>query len=273
MTRFLAILSILFISSCTEVMVVLPEPAVIESEKVVLVEELTGVSCPNCPAGAAQLASIIERYGDNVIGVSIHGEFLSDPLSISQFDFGSELADDIEEYLQPYFGKPAAAINRIQYEGEFEFASSSLELWPQLVEAELEKQQEADVFISHEYDPASRALTIDVEVEPLIDLSGDIRISVMLLESHIIDAQLDQSEVIEDYEHNHMLQDMLTAFDGDPLTSEISAFEKVTRSYSYTLPVEQGLWIAENMDIVAFITKVTPTSKEVIQAAEVHIIE
>jgi len=273
MFRFLVFISIVVLSSCTEVPVVLPEPAVIESEKVLLIEELTGVSCPNCPAGAAQLSSLIDRYDGNVIGVSIHSDFLADPLSSSQYDFRSDLANDLETYLLPFFGKPAAAINRIQREGEFEFASSTVDLWPQLVEAELQKPQEAALAISHDYDPASRLLNVEVEVEPWIDLSGDIRLSIMLLESHIIDAQLDNMEIVLDYEHNHVLKDMLTAFDGDPLTSEISAFDKITKSYSYTLPQDQGLWIAENMDIIAFISSVSPTSKEIIQAAEVHIIE
>jgi len=273
MTRLLVLISLLFITSCKEVMVVLPDPAVVDSEKVILIEELTGVDCPNCPAGAAQLASLIERYNGNVIGVSIHGEFLATPLSNSQYDFRSDLANDLEDYLKPFFGKPAATINRIQQEGEFEFAIASVDLWPQFVEAELEKPQEAAVVITHEYNPESRELSMEVEVEPYIDLAGDIRISVMLTENHVIDAQKNQSEVIPDYEHNHMLKTMLTAFDGDALTSQISAFDKIVENYTFTLPQDQGLWIAENMDIIAFVSMVTPDSKEIIQAAEVHIIE
>ena len=273
MTRILAFISIFLLASCNEVMVVLPDPPVIDSEKVILIEELTGVDCPNCPAGAAQLANLIDQYNGNVIGVSIHGNFLASPLPDSKFDFRSDVADDIESYLTPWFGKPAASINRVQQENEPEFAISSVDLWPQMVEREFEKPQTAAIVINHEYDTATRELNVDVEVEPWIDLSGDIRISVMLVESHIIDAQNDQSSVILDYEHNHMLRDMLTSFEGNSLTSEINAFEKVSANYSYTLPEENGLWVAENMDIIAFVSEVTPTSKEILQAAEVHIIE
>ncbi len=273
MTRLIFIFSLLFLASCTEVPVNVPEPTAPDTEKVVLIEEITGVDCPNCPAGAAKIASLIEQFDGNVIGVSIHGSFLASPLSNSQYDFRSETADDLEAHLKPWFGKPAAVINRIQQEGQSEFAISSVDLWSQLVVAELEKPQTAAVVINHEYDPSTRDLTIDVEIEPWIDLSGDIRISIMLTESHVIDAQKDQSEIIPDYEHNHMLKTMLTAFDGDGLTSEVLAFNKLNRNYSYTLPEDDGLWIPENMDIIAFVSVVTPTSKEILQAAQVHIIE
>jgi len=273
MSRLFIIITILLLSACREVMVVLPEPTPIETEKVVLIEELTGVDCPNCPAGAAQLAGLIDQYEGNVIGVSIHGDFLGDPLPESQFDFGSQTADDLEDYLAPWFGKPAASINRIQIEDQAEFAISAVDLWPQFVEAELQKQQTAAIVIDHEYNPQTRALSVDVEVEPWIDIEGDIRVSVMLTESHIIDAQNDQNDVILDYEHNHLLRTMLTRFDGDGLTSQVSAFDKVSASYEYTLPEEAGLWIPENMYVVAFVSIVTPTSREILQAGEVHIVE
>lgn len=268
------IIVVLIFSSCTEVMVMLPDPTIIDTNRVILIEELTGVDCPNCPSGAAKLAGLIEQFDGNVIGVSIHGNFLATPLSSSKYDFRSELNDNLETYLRPWFGKPAATVNRIQQENQAEFAISNIDLWSQLVEAELEKPQTAAIIITHEYNEATRELTIDVEVEPWIDIEGDIRLSVMLTESHIIDAQKDQSVIIPDYEHNHMLREMLTAFDGDGFTSSMSAFETRSKSFTYTVPQEDdGLWVDENIEIVAFVSIVTPTTKDVLQASQVHLVE
>lgn len=254
-------------------MVMLPEPTVIETERVILIEELTGVDCPNCPSGAAKLAGLIEQFEGNVIGVSIHGAFLASPLSTSKYDFRSELNDNLENYLKPFFGKPAAVVNRVQQEGQTEFSVSSIDLWSQFVEAELAKPQTAAIDITHEYNSATRALSLEVDVEPWIDLSGDIRISVMLTESHVIDAQKDQSVIIPDYEHNHMLKTMLTSFEGDGLASSMTAFNSQSKSFTYTLPEEDGLWVAENMEIIAFVSVVTPETREILQAAQVHLVE
>lgn len=273
MYRFIAILSILVLSGCTEVMVTIPEFVEPDTEKVVLIEELTGVNCPNCPKGSVKLAELIERYPKNVIGVSIHGEFLAEPLSSSKYDFRSELANDLENYLKPIFGKPAAAFNRVQQPDQSEFAISAFDLWGQFVEAELAKAQTMGLEIETTFDQPTRELKIDVDIEPLIDISGDIRISVMLIENHIIDAQKDVDVIIDNYEHNHMLRTMLTAYDGDGLTSSLTANEITQKSFSYVIPTDEDLWVAENMEVIVFVTEVTPDTKEIHQAVHAHVTE
>ncbi len=255
-------------------MVTIPEFDPPDTEKVMLIEELTGVSCPNCPQGTLKLEELIEKYPDNVIGVSIHGEFLAEPLPQSRYDFRSELANDLEDYLKPIFGKPAASFNRVQQEDQTEFAISSVDLWGQFVENELAKDQTMGLEIATDYNTSSRELNIEVEIEPLINFEGDIRISVMLTENHIIDAQKDVSVIIDDYEHNHMLRTMLTAFDGDGLTNKLTANEFFNTSFSYTIPDEDdGLWVAENMEIIVFVHEITPETKEIYQAAKAYIVE
>ena len=272
MFRLLITLAILTIFSCTETPVILPEFVSTETGKVILIDELTGVDCIGCPAGSAKLQSLIDRYNGNVIGVSIHGEFQATPHSTSKYDFRSETANKLENYLKPYSGKPAATINRIQQDGYMDFALIYVDLWSQFVDAELLKPQTAAIEISNTYNPETRELNVSVEIEPWVDLSGDNRISVMLTESHIIDTQKNQTEIILDYEHNHMLRTMLTAFDGDGLQSNLPAYEKVIKNFSYILPEQDGLWVPENMEIIAFISTVTPSSKEIHQAAQVHLI-
>lgn len=273
MYKLFAILSILLLTGCTEVMVTIPEFVPPDTEKVVLIEELTGVNCPNCPKGALKLEELLQRYPKNVIGVSIHGEFLAEPLSSSKFDFRSELADDLENYLKPIFGKPAAAFNRVQQENQSEFAISSVDLWGQFVDAELAKAQTIGLDIITTFDEETRELTVDVEVEPLINIEGDIRISVMLTESHIIDAQKDVDVIIDDYEHNHMLRTMLTNYEGDLFKDRLTANVIENTSFSYTVPQQDDFWHVENMEVIVFISEVTAETKEIHQAAHAHLVE
>lgn len=273
MYRLLIITLLFSASACTEVMVTIPEFTPPDTEKTVLIEELTGVNCPNCPQGAAKLQELIDRFPNNVIGVSIHGQFLADPLSNSKYDFRSELANNLENSLMPIFGKPAAAFNRVQQPEQSEFAISAFDLWGQFVDAELAKPQTIALDIANTYNPNTRELNVDVDIEALQNISGDIRISVMILESHIIDAQKDVSVIIDDYEHNHMLRDMLTPYDGRSLTTNLIQNEIFNIDFDYTIPDEDdGLWIAENMEVIVFISEVTPETKEIFQAAHADVV-
>lgn len=274
MSRILIFIAILIATGCTEVPVNIPEFVAPDTEKVVLIEELTGVSCPNCPQGALKLKELIDRFPNNVIGVSIHGEFLAEPLDNSKYDFRSETANDLENYLKPIFGKPAAAFNRVQQPNQSEFSISSVDLWGQFVEAELAKPQVLGLSVTTDFDEGTRDLNIDIDIEPLQNVEGDLRISVMLVESHIIDPQKDVAVIIDDYEHNHMFRQMLTAFDGNSLTNNLIANEFFNTSFTHTLPDEDnGLWVAKNMEVVVFISRITPDSKEIFQAAKSYIME
>jgi len=262
------IFSILVISSCQEQMVQIEDFQLPITDRVVLIEELTGVKCPNCPAGSSELSRIIDLYEGKVIGVGIHGKFLTTPLDNSAFDFRNEFAEDIEKSFS-WLGKPSAVINRIHFDDQDFEGIDVPALWQGYVDAEFEKEVEADLFIEKIYNESTRELEVKIRAVGRVDISEDINISIYLTESHIIDAQLDQVVNIPDYEHNHVMRTMLTSSSGDALAPSINTGEILTRSYTYTLPPEDGTWIAENMEVVAFIH--SPT--HVIQAAEAHVMD
>src|SRR4051812_31063464 len=51
-------------------------------QRVVIIEEFTGVKCPNCPAGSTLIKSLVQANPDNVaaIGVQIFGFNLANPV-------------------------------------------------------------------------------------------------------------------------------------------------------------------------------------------------
>ncbi len=257
---------------CNEKMVVIPEFVPPTTDRVVLIEELTGASCPNCPAGTAAVEQILENFPDNVVAVAVHGDFLAKPVTgESQYDFRSEEGKNLEDYLRPWLGKPAAAINRVQFDDHPSELSVSISgLWQSLVQDELDKAHVMSIFVGSDYNPVSREVDVTVSINPLVDLTGDFRLSVMLTQSHIIDAQLNSAEVIPDFEHNHVLRKILTAFNGNPLPSTLAKDDIIARSFTYVLPEEDlgGPYIPENMHVVASVANVAGDSKEVYQAAE-----
>lgn len=267
------VLLIIGLSSCQEQMVVIPEQTTFDTQRVVLLEELTGTNCPNCPAGAAVAADILASFPGQVVVIGVHGDFLSEPITGSQYDFRFDKAKDLENYLKPWFGKPAAAVNRTEFEGQSEFSNSLPALWPSLVEQELEKEHVLDIAADVSYNSATREYSINMAAVPVVDLVGDYNVTVFITENDIVDAQKDQGEIIEDYKFKHVLRDIITPFDGTSLATNPSAGAVINKAFSGTLPPEDGTWIAENIDIVLAVHRVDSGRKEVVQAFEKHLIE
>jgi len=264
---------IIFFTACEEKMVVIPEFVPPTTGKVVLVEELTGVKCPNCPAGSERLAAILELFPDNMILVGIHGGILTEPLSTSKYDFRTEGAVFLDDYLKEYLGKPAAYFNRIFFdELDGDFGNSFNGQWQGYIERELEKPQMMELSITKSYNPETRLLELTVAALALEELNGEFKLTILLTESDIEDAQDDQNVVIEDYIHNHVLRKIITNFDGDVFASKLEPGKIVKKRYNFTIPEdEDGLWKDDNVEVVAFVANTEGQSKEILQAAQTHL--
>ncbi len=259
--------------SCNEIMLNIDDAVIPDSGRIVLIEELTGASCPNCPKGSASIENILALRPGRVAVVGIHGDFLAQPISgKSKYDFRNQKAKDLENWFKPWYGKPAATTNRILTEDDQEpYAISSPDLWLAEVDKELQKPHQMNIFLALDYNAGTRKIDLDVSVIPLVDLGGNYNISVYLTESNIIDAQSNGSVYIEDYKHKHVLMDMLTRFDGDSFGTDLKANEVIKKKYSYILPVREGLFKAENMEVVVMVSKNRPGVRDVVQASFVKV--
>jgi len=267
------IITVLILSACTEKEIIIPPFEPIISDRVVLVEEVTGVRCPNCPSGSAKITSLIEQFPDQVIAVGIHGSFLTAPYSDSRFDFRHEAARELENFLKPWEGKPAAFVNRKKFPNEALLSISEFDLLSTYVAQELNEPHTLEITMSTDYNDLTRELEVNLGIIPLADLSGDFRLSMMLAENHILDKQANVGELIDAYEHNHVLRAMLTAFNGDSYASNFNTGELSNVSFSYTIPSEDGIWIPDNMEVIAFIADHSNDSKEILQAAIIPVVE
>lgn len=273
------IIAVFAFMGCQEVPVEIPKTDIKTSGKNVLIEELTGVECPNCPSGARAIKSIHEKYPDNTILVAIHGDFLCEPITKegyeSKYDFRVEEATSLEtDYLTPFVAKPAMYFNRVKDPNSNFFGNSNgAGEWLALTEAELNKEQVLDIKGSCTYDEASRKAKLSLGIRPLKDITGDFMISVMVLESKIKDTQKDQEHVVKDFEHNHVLRDMVTPYRGEPLATSFENGTIVNKTFEYTLPEQEGLWIPEHVELVAFVSDISNGKKEVLQSFEVHVVE
>lgn len=268
---FSIIIIILLFFSCKEKPVEVPDFVPPESDRVVLIEELTGVKCVNCPQGAEKIQELLQLFEGQLVAMAIHGDILSDPYEESKYDFRYPDAYDLEQYLKPFWGKPAAAINRVGTEEEQAFLGP--DSWVSYINDELVKAHQLDIDLETIYNEASRELSIKVGVIALDELEGTFNINVGITESHIIDLQLGPDGLITNYEHNHVLKEMITDVKGDLLTSKMTKNQIINKSYSFTLPEDENLWVAENCHVVAFVSRIEGDTKHVLQAAEAKVVE
>lgn len=266
----LSIFSILIFISCDEIPVTVGDIVLPDNDRVVLLEELTGASCPNCPKGSAAVEAIQGVYGNKVAAIAIHGDFLAQPITDrSKYDFRNPKARDLENWLKPFLGKPCATVNRVDLgDPDEKYATSVTGLWQSLVETELSKPNTVSLFMDVDYNSDIRVVDVSITAIPLVDLNGEYNLSIFITESNILDAQTNGSIIIDDFVHNHVLRDMITRFDGDAFTSNPLKGIAIKRQFSYTLPSEpEGLWIPKNIDIVAAFHKAGANDREIMQVA------
>lgn len=263
--------------SCSERPIELPPFEPIVTDRVVLVEDLTGAGCNNCPEAAEFLYNLEHgQFEGQMITVGIHGSLLADPITDkSKYDFRSPEAAELELFLKPWFGKPAAAFNRTDQEDITGQLSLGMpELWEGHIANELSKPHVLELTISElSYDDSTREVEVEILAASLIDtLKGDYNVSIILVENHIIDAQKFPSETKLDYEFNHVYRMSVTETLGNSLGVDLLKNIPFQQSHSATIPTDSDhpeLWNPDNMDVIAFVHNTL--NKEVMQAAKVSL--
>jgi len=233
--------------------------------KVVVIEEFSGVQCVNCPQGAEAVEAIIANYPDEVVSLTLHAGDFSVPFSSSEEVFDIEETDDLNTFFE-IIGYPAAVIDRTVFEGhDQEAIAGQLSSWEVFTEERLTLTTPVNLSIENTYDEETRKLKTRVEIVYTEAVEEEHKLSLFLAESGIIDPQLSENGIIQDYEHKHVVRDMLTAARG------IVFFEgakeegrTIVREFSLTL---DEAWNVEECEVVAFVHE-SLESKEVLQGAK-----
>jgi hypothetical protein len=236
---------------------------VTDFSKKVLVESFTGVLCVGCPAGSDELENLIDIYGDDLIVVSLHPDDFGSPHPSSQYDFRTTEAEEITEYIGRPQVYPSAIINRKDFDGGDYYLPTLKELWSGFINQELEIAPKLSVNISKNYDSVTRELLVEVSGVAQIDIIGDLKLTIMITENNIVDAQDTESDgLVEDYVHKHVFRKTMTASKGDLIVSNLMNGESYEENYSMILPEE---WNDDNCKVVAFMSLIDGENKEVLQ--------
>lgn len=234
-----------------------------EVGRAVLIEDLTGQRCINCPTGTDIITGIIKTYGeDNVIAVGIH----CGPLGFAGNSKRVGLKTDTgDEYYTHWangtnLGQPSAIFNRKKGKGPID----NLNNWAAEVGLIISEKANLSIDIANAYDAKTRKLTTKVGA---FGVNGTVngKLQVWIVEDGIKAMQLmPDGSANQEYIHNHVFRAAVNGTWGEEVT--VKEGETTSKDYSYVLP---ETWNADNISVVAFVYN----GKGVENVAKKHIVE
>lgn len=235
-----------------------------EVGRAVLIEDLTGQRCINCPTGTDIINGIIETYGeDNVIAVGIHCGTLG--FAGNSKRVGLMTDTGVEYYKHwangTHLGQPSAIFNRKKGKGP----NDNFNNWAAEVGLIISEKANLSVNIANAYDAKTRTLTTKVGA---FGVNGTVsgKLQVWIVEDGIKAMQLmPDGSANQEYIHNHVFRAAVNGTWGEEVT--VKEGETTTKQYSYEHLPET--WNAENISVVAFVYN----DNGVENVAKKHIVE
>lgn len=219
------------------------------STKGVLVEDFTAHQCGNCPPAAEIAEQLASDNPETVFPVAIHAGSLSATSDDYPTDWTCEEGEEL--FLQLSFQlNPAIRVNRTGGVANFLNTSSFAEA----VANELTESAPMGLQIATNWHPDASHLNIHVNGQWLEGGSGDYKLAIYILESHLHGDQLyygNDPEHIYDYEFNHLLRGTLTGATGLVACTDPEEGTSFQSDFTYNWNNE---WLIENSSIVALVT-------------------
>jgi len=239
--------------------------------KNVLLEDISGVNCNNCPK-AAKIAHDIQNNNDpgRVVVMTLHPKTYPQytaPHPDSKDTFNTQEATDIMSSLlgEPR-GFPAGAVDRKLFDGFQTKLLSEYNAWPTYVNQQLALPSKADLDLTVLRE-GERTVIANVKTTFLEADATPVYISVFIVESHIISRQTMPAKPTDnyDYEHNSILREGVTLWSGLLLAKSVEKGRVFEKGFKFELP---NRYVMENCSIVVLINKNDKQSTEVLQCIE-----
>ncbi|WP_118973322.1 Omp28-related outer membrane protein [Taibaiella koreensis] len=253
--------------------------------KRVMIEELSGVICVNCPQGAAKLEEMSTQNPGAMTVVTVHAGNLTDPIPGKskqnlRTDDGENL---IKQVWAEQGAKPCAAFDRLPIGNQtYKYFVAGYVDWPNKLQQAKTQHSTSPVKLSvtSAYNDAKDAYEVEATVSYTEPVTDQYALHLFLTEDGIIDAQeLSATNIKDDYEFNHVFRKAITPVaTGKPFLTDV-ATKEAGRVYVYRTSFKidktdekQKFWEPKNMKVIFFVAKMAPDDIRIVQVQETKLI-
>lgn len=240
-------------------------------KKNVLIEDISGVRCKNCPS-AAEIAHNIQVKNEKgrVVVLTLHSKQYTGntaPFDDSADTFNTQEATDIViSFLGEPIGLPSGAIDRKLFDGNQKKTIEAYRTWETFVNKQmaLNAKAELDLTVIQE---SGRSVIANIKTTFVEDDPNPVYLSVFIVESHITSRQTMPNSPTNNYqyEHNAILREGVTSWSGLKLAESVKAGRVFEKGLRFDIPPK---YVIDNCSIVVLINKNDKQSTEVIQCIE-----
>jgi N-acetylneuraminic acid mutarotase len=242
--------------------------AEVDTDPVVLLEEGTGTWCGYCPYGADSVKAVLAQNPGKVVAVAIH-EGTNDPMQTAFTTFWAN-AFNVTSY-------PSAVINRTKFTGQTNYWVSR-GVWGSYCNQILAtKRSPVSITVKKSfYDPATKQISLDFDVLFHQGSNKAVRLSIAQVQNNMICGQSyypasGGSTVIGDFEHNHVLRQVIPDNYGEVLNTTGTTLAPLT-TVSKHIAFTSCDSTRETSALVYYVHYCDGTTMgEVIQAGEIEV--
>ncbi|KAF2520145.1 Omp28-related outer membrane protein [Flavobacterium salilacus subsp. salilacus] len=220
----------------------------INFRKRVLIEDYTGTWCGWCPRVAYGI-ELVHQQTNDAVAVAIHRPS-SNPSS-PVYDPYNYDTSELENSLGGSGGYPKSYLNRMT---QWEYPEpNNLNQVIALTQGENPK-----LGLAMKSSQDGNNLTIDINVMFGKDFGNNMKLVVYILENGLIYKQhnyttyYDGIDILENFEHNHVLRSCITPLMGEDIpSSQTTIFNTYTKTFNVTIP--SSVENTNNIEFVAFV--------------------
>lgn len=237
--------------------------------KKVLLFDVTGVRCNNCPKAAALAKTLAASNAGRIEVVALYPRT---PMSLTYpwtgFDTMSTIeAEQLATALGGITSLPLGAVDQVAYNGSKLLNTSD---WGAAITAQLAKTSPFNLTIKSTWQSTEGRARVEVKATANAAVTGNFKWVMSITESRVKSKQSDQDApggVVDDYEHEHALRGVVgSTLGSDVNTSAVSA-GYVREKHFYVVP--KSKWVPANCDVVVWIYDAA--TKEVVQVEHVSL--
>lgn len=237
--------------------------------KKVLLFDVTGVRCNNCPKAAALAKTLAANNSGRIEVVALYPKT---PMSLTYpwagFDTMSTIeADQLATALGGITSLPLGSVDQVAYNGSKLLNTSD---WGAAITAQMAKASPFNLDIKSTWQSAEGRARVEVKATANTTITANYKWVMAITEDAVKSKQSDQDApggVVDDYEHEHALRGVIGSTLGTDVNVAAVSAGYVREKHFYLVP--KAKWVAANCDVVVWIYDAN--TKEVVQVNRVSL--